>query len=127
LNLFVKRLAASPAAVAEMNAYYDTTGVLTRPLVTLHTRYDQQVPIWHESLYGLKVLASGSLGLFLPITVERYGHCNFNAAEALVSFVLLVWKAEGVFRDDAERVLPKALRPEYRRLARTRGLPIARN
>ncbi len=127
LNLFVKRLAASPAAVAEMSAYYDTTGALSRPLVTLHTRYDQQVPIWHESLYALKVFASGSLDLLLPITIERYGHCNFNGAEALVSFILLVLKSEGVFIENAERVLPPSSRPEYRRLARKQGLPLSRN
>jgi anti-sigma factor RsiW len=35
LNLRVKRLSADAAALAEMAAPYDTTGVLARPLVIL--------------------------------------------------------------------------------------------
>ena len=125
LNLFVTRLHADPAALAEMRARYDTTGRLSRPLVTLHTSRDQQVPVWHQDLYTLKAIARSSASQLIPIRVDRYGHCNFTAAEVLVSFALMVFKAEGFFdlaRMERAVALP-ATREELRRLARERGLP----
>jgi pimeloyl-ACP methyl ester carboxylesterase len=124
LNVLAHRLAADPAALAEIRAHYDTTGRLSRPLVTLHTSLDQQVPVFHQDLYTLKAIASGSASQLLPIRVSRYGHCNFTAAEVLVSFALMVWKAEGFF--DVARmehaIAVAATREEFHRLARERGL-----
>jgi pimeloyl-ACP methyl ester carboxylesterase len=91
LNLFVRRAAASPAAVAEMKAHYDTTGVLSRPLITMHTLRDQQVPYFHENLYALKTLFSGSfLTRQLNVPIDRFGHCNFTKDEALFSFAVML-------------------------------------
>jgi hypothetical protein len=127
LNFRVKRYSADPVAVAEMRSHYDTTGVLGRPLVTLQTLYDQQVPSWQQSVYTLKVAASGSLDQLIPLTIDRYGHCNFTPAEVLVSFVLMVLKSEGVLLENAERALPLSSRREFRRLTRQHGLPLSRN
>jgi len=91
LNLFVRRVAASPAAVAEMKAHYNTTGVLSRPLITLHTLRDQQVPYFHEQLYDLKTLFSGSLFTrHISIPIDRFEHCNFTKEEALFSFAAML-------------------------------------
>jgi len=92
LNLLVKRMAAAPAAVAAMKSpAYGTTGVLSRPLITLHTLRDQQVPYFHETLYDLKTLAAGSfLTRHLEIPIDRYGHCNFTKDEALFSFAVML-------------------------------------
>src|SRR4029450_11165310 len=87
LNILVIRVAAQPAAVTAMNTSYRTTGVLRRPLITLHTLRDQQVPYAHELLYALKTLASGSLFTrHVNIPVDRFGHCNFTQEEALLGF-----------------------------------------
>ena len=88
LNLRVERFAASAAAVAEMNKY-ETTGNLTRRLVTLHTTADDLVPFVHEPLYLAKVFLTGHSGL-LPLPVNRYGHCNFTTNELLTAFALTV-------------------------------------
>jgi pimeloyl-ACP methyl ester carboxylesterase len=124
LNTLVRRIPADPAAVAEMRAYYDTTGRLTRPLVTLHTRLDQQVPSWHQAIYAMKAAATGSAGQLLSLPVNRYGHCNFTAREVLVSFALMVLKAEGYLGlARLERLLPTAAaRADFRRLAQQHGL-----
>jgi hypothetical protein len=91
LNQVVPRIAAAPAALAEMAANYNTTGVLQRPLITLHTRRDQQVPYWHEQLYQLKTLASGALFTrHLNLAVDRYEHCNFTSEEVLFSFAVML-------------------------------------
>lgn len=86
LNLRVQRFAASRVAVEEM-AGYETSGRLTRPLVTLHTTGDEVVPFWHEPLYLVKVLLTGHRGL-TPLPIARYGHCNFTTNEILTAFAL---------------------------------------
>ena len=84
LNLRVRRFAALPGALAAMRPY-ETSGSLTIPLVTLHTTRDQIVPFLHEVKYLFKVQPS-ERGLFLPIPIDRYGHCNFTAADVLTAF-----------------------------------------
>jgi pimeloyl-ACP methyl ester carboxylesterase len=93
LNLAVRRVGASPVAVRAMNTLYATTGRLRRPLITMHTTLDQQVPQWHQQLYTLKTLAAGTLYTrHVPLTIDRYGHCNFNAADAQQALALmLIW------------------------------------
>ncbi len=91
LNLLVPRRAASPAAVQNMKSFYNTSGKLDRPLITLHTLKDQQVPYFHEFLYNLKTLSSGSLLTnHVNIPINRYGHCNFKPEEALLGFGLML-------------------------------------
>jgi hypothetical protein len=92
LNLSVPRATAAPAAVAAMNTSYRTTGVLERPLITLHTLLDQQVPYVHQQLYSRKTRASGSLlTRHLPISIDRFGHCNFTPDEVLASFAIMLF------------------------------------
>ena len=91
LNLLVPRISAAPVAIAEMKANYNTSGRLDRPLVTMHTLYDQQVPYFHEFLYNLKTLANGSLLTeHINIPINRFGHCNFAPEEALLGFGLML-------------------------------------
>jgi hypothetical protein len=91
LNLMVPRRAASPAAVERMKDFYNTSGKLEIPLITIHTIKDQQVPYFHESLYNLKTLSSGSLLTeHINIPINRYGHCNFKPEEALLGFGLML-------------------------------------
>lgn len=123
LNAAVERIGASPAAVAEMYAHYETTGLLTRPLVTLHTLADQQVPWGHQLVHYIKALLTGSASQLVVIPVNRYGHCNFTPAEVLVSFVALVYKAEGTPLAGAEAALKSpAAQAEFRALATAQGL-----
>jgi hypothetical protein len=92
LNIFVPRTDANPAAVQAMNTSYATTGVLQRPLITLHTLRDQQVPYFHEVLYFFKTLSSGSfLTRHFHVAIDRFEHCNFTVDEALGSFVILLF------------------------------------
>ena len=123
LNLLVKRYRADAGAVQEIEADYQTSGRLAAPVVTLHTTGDPIVPYWHEPLYTWKTLLGGSALEHLNLPVVRYGHCQFQAAEALVALGLLVLRVEAVALPNAERVLPTAQsRQRYRTLARTKGL-----
>jgi hypothetical protein len=89
LNIFVPRASADPNALAQMNTFYNTTGILSRPLITLHTLRDQQVPYFHEPIYDLKTLASGAfLTRHINFPIDRYGHCNFTLDEAVFAFAV---------------------------------------
>ncbi|MCC6587043.1 MAG: hypothetical protein IT168_10160 [Bryobacterales bacterium] len=103
LNLFVRRVAADPAAIAAMRQY-ETSGMLANPLVTLHTTADPIIPYWHEWWYRWKVESSRSSGLHINIPIVRYGHCQFNSAEALISFLLVLLQVAG-------RPVPQTARP----------------
>jgi len=92
LNTSVARFRADPAALVEMENY-ETSGWLTRPLVTLHTSFDQQVPQWQEALYRQKLLANHTWMWHVdqPMPVDNYGHCNFDAdQEVLPAFFALL-------------------------------------
>jgi hypothetical protein len=89
LNASVVRVAAAQAAVDEIEENYQTTGDIEIPLVTLHTTLDPAVPFGHELLYLTKVDLF-ERGRFVPLPVNRYGHCNFTTNELLGSFALAV-------------------------------------
>jgi pimeloyl-ACP methyl ester carboxylesterase len=91
LNLKVKRFRADSDAVDEMKDHYNTSGKLEIPLITMHTKRDQQVPYWHEIFYMLKTIKKGSfLKDHFNIPIDRYGHCNFTREEALGGFAMML-------------------------------------
>ena len=89
LNAGVARFTADPAALAAIEAGYQTTGRPLIPLVTSHTTLDEQVPYWHETLYRAKVVANNRTPRHDLIPVDRYGHCNFTHAEIVQALQLL--------------------------------------
>ena len=93
LNVRIPRFKAEPRARAAMERY-QTSGAVTIPFVTLHTTADEIVPFWHELAYATKVKTSGR-GVWTPLPVFRYGHCNFNVIDVLAGFGLLVWQVTG--------------------------------
>jgi pimeloyl-ACP methyl ester carboxylesterase len=118
LNLRVERFTADPDALAQIQQFYQTTGRLPAPLVTMHTTGDPIVPYWHEVLYGLKVLLAGSVRNYIHVPVARYGHCNFEPPEVLLGFALLVAKVSGQALPNAEAALPTdQMRQQFRALA----------
>ncbi len=84
------RFEADAEALNTVQAEYQTTGSILRPLVTLHTTADPVAPYWHETLYAQKVAGRHASHLLTQVPVLRYGHCNFTSADVLVSFALLV-------------------------------------
>ena len=94
LNLRVKRCRADSAAITEMKTYYNTSGMLEDPVITMHTLRDQQIPYIHETIYSIKTILQGSfLSKHVNIPIDRYGHCNFTLEEALFSFGLMLFYA----------------------------------
>jgi pimeloyl-ACP methyl ester carboxylesterase len=120
LNRLVPRIDADPAALAEMQAHYNTSGRLETPLITLHSILDPLVPYRHETLYIGKTKASGSFRhRHFNIKTSGYGHCQFTEGEVLFAVAML-----GLYTGDtsllehtAARNLEPALRKEFRKLA----------
>jgi pimeloyl-ACP methyl ester carboxylesterase len=122
LNRKVKRIQASPAALANMSQKYTTSGVLRRPVVTMHTLLDPVVPYWHEPIYRLKTLIGGAGFLHTNIPIPRYGHGAFKVYEVLAGFAVLVLKVTAQDLIVAESVLPDAAeQAEFLRLAQQNG------
>ncbi|OQC19371.1 MAG: Prolyl oligopeptidase family protein [Planctomycetes bacterium ADurb.Bin069] len=91
LNAGVVRVAADAAALAEIRAGYSTTGALQRPLLTIHTLYDSQVPFEHHVMYTEKCRLQGTEETFhYGFAVERFGHCEFTDEEVLAAFALML-------------------------------------
>ena len=89
LNQAVARFAADQTALDEIATYYQPTGKLFAPLVTLHTTGDPIVPYWHVTTYQEKTVQANNAALHEHIKVERYGHCIFTSFEVLAAFNLL--------------------------------------
>jgi hypothetical protein len=92
INLKITRYPSSGDVAAAL-APYQTTGVLRRPLINMHTTLDPIVPFWHQALYTSKVLASHSTPKYTPVAINRYGHCNFTTSEMLYYFLVMVYKS----------------------------------
>jgi pimeloyl-ACP methyl ester carboxylesterase len=90
INAGVDRFRSSPAAVNYLRNYYQPTGKLRIPLVTLHTTLDPDVPFFHEAAFADIVAAAGASAYLKQLELERYGHCNFLPEEVLAAFLTLV-------------------------------------
>ncbi|MFQ3662088.1 MAG: hypothetical protein SNJ69_06800 [Chloroflexaceae bacterium] len=94
LNLRVARFRASPTALAEIRANYETSGKPRIPIVMPHTTQDEVVRFEQSLRYWLKARPEGA-GRVTVIPIARFGHCNFTAREIVLSFALLVTQATG--------------------------------
>jgi pimeloyl-ACP methyl ester carboxylesterase len=90
LNRGVVRYDAAAAALDEIEAGYQTSGSLALPLVTLHTTGDHVVTYWQSTRYRGKTISADNIALHEARTADRYGHCQFEAAEVLGAFNRLV-------------------------------------
>lgn len=89
----VQPMLPDPAVLPEIAANYTTSGLLTRPLVVMHTDGDPIVPVWHTILYEGKVAAAGASSNLVVMRIPRYGHCNFTPQEAVTGFMTMIQMA----------------------------------
>ena len=93
LNLTVERIKRSDWEQAAQNVanFYETTGVLMTPLVTMHTEYDHISFYEHQTYYETKVEANSPFPELLnPIQITgRYGHCNFTTSDIMQALLLI--------------------------------------
>ncbi|GAA4441586.1 hypothetical protein GCM10023188_40280 [Pontibacter saemangeumensis] len=95
LNLKVQRFSADKTALREIRKNYETSGELSKPLVSGHTTKDPIVLYWNMPLYQAKTVLKGTSPLFSALPVDRYGHCTFTEQEIITAFGLLSQKVKG--------------------------------
>jgi len=92
LNAKVARYQSTPDAESFMRQYYEPTGQLHIPMVSLHTTRDPIVPLFNEDRYGQITAAAGSSALLKQEQVATFGHCTYTPAQLLAAFdELIAW------------------------------------
>ena len=112
LNAGVKRFKAQADALTEIANKYETSGVLLKPLVSMHTTGDPIVPFWHQTIYTGKVFGNSPYSPYVAIQINRYGHCEFTLPEIVNGFGTLVFMSTGVMPPTPPMMLDTNLRPE---------------
>lgn len=93
----VERYVADPPAVQYLDHWWQPTGDLSAPFLTIHTTRDPIVPFRTEELFRQKVEAAGAGDLLVQRSIERFGHCSFGPGEVIGAFEDLTrWVEEGV-------------------------------
>jgi pimeloyl-ACP methyl ester carboxylesterase len=96
LNDGVTRYTGDVRAAEYIRLYYTPSGHLTRPLLAIHTTYDQLVPAWVTNAYSTIAGIGGGERFFVQQYVKRDGHCAILPAEIGRGFTQLrQWKATG--------------------------------
>lgn len=96
LNAAVPRYAADPDALAYLRRHYTPTGVVSDPVLAVHTSYDPGVPPRLANGYGTILALSECDKWFVHQFVEAEGHCNISPELMGKAFdQLRKWAAEG--------------------------------
>lgn len=102
INAGVDRFDTTADAAAYLRHFYEPTGELEIPVLTLHGAYDPVAPIFNETMYGQIVAAAGNSDLLVQRTIDEYFHTEFyltdpGATAMLQAFQDLVnWAENGV-------------------------------
>jgi pimeloyl-ACP methyl ester carboxylesterase len=97
IDAAAERVDGDPAALAYAERWYEASGDISFPILTLHTERDAAVPPRHEARFAAKVEAAGRSDLLVQRTSDRAGHCNFAPDEEIAAFRDLVsWVETGV-------------------------------
>jgi hypothetical protein len=101
INASAPRFSLAPDAGAYLAHYYETTGRLLVPAITLHMRWDPIAPLFHETVYRTRVEANGRPDLLEQRTIDQYGHpgappigAEILAPEIVEAFQDLVVRSE---------------------------------
>ncbi|HET7187510.1 MAG TPA: hypothetical protein VFI52_05120 [Gemmatimonadaceae bacterium] len=98
INYKVARFTSTPDAEQYLAKYYQPTGALSVPTVTLHSVNDPLVP-WrlHEPAFAARVDSTGTSSQLLQKTVAGFGHCTFSTSQMMDGFdALAQWVTTGI-------------------------------
>jgi hypothetical protein len=95
LNAGIARIAAARPAQRYVSRFYTPSGEIRQPIVSLHNALDPVVPFRAEQLFAQRVQEESRPSMLTSIPAQRaYGHCNFDPAEILMAFTVLVAQAQ---------------------------------
>ncbi len=96
LNSGVGRFSADPVGERYLEHWWEPSGRIAKPFVSLHTSRDPLVPVRSADVFAAKVAAAGASEHLLQRTVTAFGHCGFGAADIPQGFQALVsWVRTG--------------------------------
>ncbi len=94
INAYVDRFEGSNQAAQYLWRYFEPTGKISTPHLSLHNNRDPAVPVFHEALYAAAVAEQGTSDLLVQRISDRYGHTGpyladevYGAFEELVDWV----------------------------------------
>lgn len=98
LNAIVERYTPDASCMAYLKTWYEPTGKLRVPVLTLHSSRDPIAPIKHEWEYAARVSARGNSEWLVQRTKDAWGHCeNFTTDEMVAAFAdLVMWVEQGI-------------------------------
>jgi pimeloyl-ACP methyl ester carboxylesterase len=97
INQGVGRFTASPDAEQYLAKYFQPSGKLAIPTLTLHTTRDPLVPVFHESRFAASVAGWGGAERLAQRSVDGFGHCAFTTDQMVDGVESLSrWVASGV-------------------------------
>ena len=97
LNAGVARFRSERPGESYLRRWYEPTGKLRLPMLTLHTTRDGLVPITQQDWYAERVAEQGYSDNLVQRTIDRYDHCSFTVDEEVQAFLDLVnWVDNGV-------------------------------
>lgn len=98
LNATVEHYTLDRNCISYLKNWYEPSGLLRIPVLSLHEARDPVVAIKHELEFASRVAANYSSDLLVQRTKDAWGHCeNFTAAETKAAFdELVLWVEEGV-------------------------------
>ena len=89
----VQRFSTTPAAQNHLRSYYQPSGELQIPLVTLNNPFDPISPSFHMAAYRERVAEAGSTELLVERATANpfaYGHCAMTVDDTMAAFAELV-------------------------------------
>jgi pimeloyl-ACP methyl ester carboxylesterase len=95
-NANVKRYTFDPAGLNFMENYFQPTGVLRIPVLTLHNSWDPGIPAFHERVLYNKVETAGFTQNLLQRFYPGFGHCEIPGVFQAQNFLDMVnWVTTG--------------------------------
>ena len=103
LNRTIQRVTADPRARDYLRQYHTPTGMVTRPVLSLHTIHDPLIPGRYISDYAATTRLTGRQDLFTAKFTAGRGHCSFTPQQMDKGFEeLRRWAREGVRPEPGE-------------------------
>ena len=106
INKNITRYTADATALASVEKDYQTSGIIFKPMIMMHTLGDQIIKKEQMDLYAAKIDAA-SAEFLTTQSVPVYGHCNFTARQLTLAFTALVYKVTGEVPGVAQRDKPR--------------------
>jgi dienelactone hydrolase len=109
-----RTISAPSASRNYVEHYAEFSGMIKKPVLTLHTRIDRLVPVSHESAYKDTVEAAGRSDLLFQAYTGASGHCNFTPTQLVTTVNALdSWVESGVRPTDADFPVAQGFLPGF--------------